>query len=164
MRQTISEKYHDAWHSVEATRPAIVSPKCCTPNSREQAPFWPWRHGEILQQLEWTSNNWLGECQVQKLVQESVLKDTWCNKFGRGVGEEVDPDEKLDSKPKEPVNGQGWKLRPREGRESLAQGYRLGWYKNSDLWSPRPRLQSLLVISALPVAQRPGPYPPEEPP
>ena len=43
------------------------------------------------------------ECQVQRLVQHSVLKDTWCSKFERGGGKAVDPEEKLDSKPKETI-------------------------------------------------------------
>lgn len=40
------------------------------------------------------------EGQVQRLVQQSVLKDTWCNKFERGSGKAVDPEEKLDSQTK----------------------------------------------------------------
>lgn len=43
--------------------------------------------------------------------------DTWYNKFERGGGKAVDPEEKLDSKPKEAFNGQGGKLDTQGGKE-----------------------------------------------
>ena len=48
--------------------------------------------------------------------------DTWYNKFERGGGKAVDPEEKLDSKPKEAFSGQGGKLTPRAAKELTRSG------------------------------------------
>ena len=45
-----------------------------------------------------------------------------CSKFERGGGKAVDPEEKLDSKPKETINGQDGKLTPRATRQLTRSG------------------------------------------